>query len=126
MTKLTANLIVDAIEPCLTFWVDRLGFEKTVEVPHDGRIGFVILKRGDSLELMLQTESSLAADVGDVAKGPHGAVLYIEVPDLGPIRHALDGYAHILAERTTFYGAREIIARDPGGHTIFFASHSQA
>ena len=31
--KLTPVLVVDAIEPCLSFWVDRLGFEKTVEVP---------------------------------------------------------------------------------------------
>jgi len=54
MKKLTPVLYVDAIEPCLPFWVDRLGFSKTVEVPHENAIGFVILAR-DGLELMYQT-----------------------------------------------------------------------
>jgi hypothetical protein len=31
--KLSPVLIVDAIEPCLPFWTDRLGFAKVVEVP---------------------------------------------------------------------------------------------
>jgi len=54
MKKLTPNLIVESVEECLRFWVDRLGFTKTVEVPEDDHLGFVILKRGD-LELMLQS-----------------------------------------------------------------------
>ena len=60
--QITANLIVESIEACLPFWVDRLGFEKSVEVPHEGALGFVILKRAGA-ELMLQTRASLAADV---------------------------------------------------------------
>ena len=36
---LTPVLVVDAIEPVLGFWVDRLGFKKTTEVPHEGRLG---------------------------------------------------------------------------------------
>ena len=60
--KITANLFVDAIEPCLEFWVGRLGFEKTVEVPEEGRLGFVILQR-EGAEVMLQTRSSVRADV---------------------------------------------------------------
>jgi len=33
MKKLTPILLVKEIEPSLPFWVDRLGFKKTVEVP---------------------------------------------------------------------------------------------
>ncbi len=122
MNKITANLIVDSIPESLRFWVDRLGFEKTVEVPHEKEIGFVILKRGD-LELMLQSRASLRADVPPAAEGPHHTTLYIEVPDLAPIRKALHDWPTVIPERKTFYGAREIIVKDPAGHLIFFSAH---
>jgi hypothetical protein len=47
------------VEDCLPFWVDRLGFEKTVEVPDDDRLGFVIIERG-AVEVMLQSQRSFA------------------------------------------------------------------
>jgi len=72
---------------------------------------------------MLQSRASLAADVPELAEGAHGAVLYMEVEDLAPLRRALEGYAGVLRERTTFYGAREIITRDPEGNAVFFAAH---
>ena len=58
MNRLTPVLMVEAIEPCLPFWVDRLGFSKTVEVPHGDRLGFAILVR-DGVELMYQTRASV-------------------------------------------------------------------
>ncbi|APR75600.1 Hypothetical protein A7982_00946 [Minicystis rosea] len=122
MKKLTPNLIVDRIEDCLPFWIDRLRFEKTVEVPHERGLGFVILKRGD-VELMLQSRASLRDDVPALAERAHRAVLYLEVDDLAPIRTALDGWPTLVPERTTFYGAREIIVEDPAGNAVFFAAH---
>ena len=122
MNKLTPNLIVASIEACLPFWVDRLHFEKTVEVPDGERLGFVILRRG-AVELMLQTRASLAKDVPAISAAPGPSVLYLEVADLEPIRQALDGYPRVIPERTTFYGAHEIIVRDPDGHVVFFSSH---
>ena len=56
--KITTVLYMDAIEPALAFWVDRLGFTKAVEVPEGDRLGFVILHHGSS-ELMLQTRESV-------------------------------------------------------------------
>jgi hypothetical protein len=29
----------------------------------------------------------------------------------------------VVPERTTFYGARELIVRDPAGNVVFFAEH---
>jgi hypothetical protein len=58
---------VDAIEPLLPFWVDRLGFEKTVEVPDEGRLGFAILQQG-SAEVMLQTHASAGKDPSRLSK----------------------------------------------------------
>ena len=59
--KITAVLLVDEIEKSLPFWVERMGFEKTVEVPEGDRLGFVILVR-DGAELMLQTIASARKD----------------------------------------------------------------
>lgn len=122
MNKLTPNLIVASVEDCLAFWVDRLGFEVTVKVPHEDRVGFVILKRGP-LELMLQSSASLAKDVAPLAGLAFRSALYLDVPDLAPIREALAGWPHVVPERTTFYGAQEIIVADPAGNSIFFAEH---
>jgi catechol 2,3-dioxygenase-like lactoylglutathione lyase family enzyme len=124
MPKLTPNLIVDEIEPCLAFWIDRLGFEKTVEVPEApdaAKLGFVILVR-DELELMLQSRASLAEDVAAIATGPYRSVLYLQVPDLAPIRTSLAGYPTIVDGRKTFYGTEEIIVADPAGNHVFFAA----
>jgi catechol 2,3-dioxygenase-like lactoylglutathione lyase family enzyme len=120
--QVTANLIVESIEACLPFWVERLGFEKTVEVPHGPALGFVILERG-SAKLMLQTRASLADDIVPLGKESYRALLYITVDDLAPIRKALEGYPLALPERTTAYGARELIVKDPAGNGVCFGAH---
>jgi hypothetical protein len=122
MNKLTPNLIVDSVEAGLRFWVDRLGFTKTVEVPEGDKLGFVILTNGKT-ELMLQSVASLRKDVPPLAAGPHHAVVYIEVADLTPIRTKLADWPHVVPERKTPYGAREIIVKDPAGNAVFFAEH---
>ena len=123
MKKLTPNLIVPRIEACLPFWIERLGFEKIIEVPEGKELGFVILRRG-SVELMLQSVASVATDVPPIAAGAHRSVLYLEVDDLAPIRKALEGWPQIVPERTTAYGAREIIVAEPAGNVVFFAEHT--
>ena len=125
MKSIVANLIVASIEDCLAFYVDRLGFTRTIEVPHDGKLGFVSLSRG-ALELMLQSRGSLASDIAGVDPDGFRAALYIEVEQLAPIRKALNGWPRVVPERTTSYGAREIIVRDPAGNVIAFASREAA
>lgn len=120
--KLTPVLIVDAIEPCLAFWVDRLGFAATVTVPHGDRLGFVILVK-DGAEVMYQTRASVADDAPATLdpNGGHSAGLFVEVPDLDAVSRALDGVPLIIPRRTTFYGMDEIGVRAPGGHVVVFA-----
>ena len=125
MKSITANLIVESIETCLAFYVDRLGFAKTVEVPHGGVLGFAILER-DHQQLMLQSRASVAADVAGLEPAGFRAMLYIDVEQLAPIRTALEGWPRVVPERTTPYGAREIIVRDPAGNVVFFASREAA
>ena len=81
--RITPVLFVQAIEPVLPFWVDALGFAKTIEVPHGDKLGFVALQK-DGTEVMYQTYASLGEDMPQIAeaakKGP--TFLYIEVDDL--------------------------------------------
>ena len=121
MKKLTPVLNVDAIEPCLPFWVDRLGFEKTAEMPHEDALGFVILKHG-SVEVMYESRAAVDADLGTPANIPlGGTMLYIEVDDLDDVERRLDGVPHVIPRRKTFYGADEILVREPGGNLVLFA-----
>lgn len=121
MKKLTPVLYVDEIESALTFWVDRLGFEKTMEVPHGGRLGFVGLQKG-AVEIMYQTRESVAADVPSLAESPTGGTfLFIEVEDVDAVEKALEGVEPVIPRRKTFYGADELVVREPGGNVITFA-----
>jgi hypothetical protein len=118
--KLTPVLYVESIDPCLDFWY-RLGFEKTVEVPHDQVLGFVILQK-DNVEIMYQSWDSVAADVPALADSPAGGTfLFIEVDDVDFIDRTLNDIPRIVPRRKTFYGADEVIVREPGDNVITFA-----
>jgi uncharacterized glyoxalase superfamily protein PhnB len=125
--KVTAVLFVEEVEPCVKFWTERMGFEKTVEVPEGNKLGFVILVKGN-VELMYQSYASAEKDspaMGVIArKGP--TFLYFEVENLEAVKAAVKGAEVVLPERTTFYGAREIGIKDPGGHHLTFAQFAAA
>jgi uncharacterized glyoxalase superfamily protein PhnB len=122
VNKITPVLLVDEVEPCIHFWVDRLGFEKTIEVPEGNKIGFVTLQKG-SIELMYQSYSSVQKDdpnrADSIRKGP--TFLYVEVGNLDEALAAVKGAPVVMPVRTTFYGSKEIGVKDPGGHIITFA-----
>ncbi len=122
--KITPVLIVEEIEKSLVFWVERMGFTRTVDVPEGDRLGFVILAR-DGAELMMQTLTSVRKDEPKFAPegiNTKGSALFIEVEDFAEVRQRLDGYPILMPERVTFYGMREIGVSEPGGHTVIFAA----
>ncbi len=126
MQSLTPVLFVPAIEPCLELWVDRLGFAKVVEVPEGDALGFVILVKGP-VSVMYQSYASLEKDVPallDEGKASRTFV-YTQVDDLDEIAPKLEGFEVVVPDRTTFYGAREIGIREPGGHVVVFSQHSE-
>jgi uncharacterized glyoxalase superfamily protein PhnB len=120
--RITPVLYVKEIEPCVTFWVERLGFHKTAEVPDGDRLGFVILQKGN-VEIMYQSFASAEKDTHAAAKEIDGGrtFLYIEVEKLDEVISALKGVTVVVPLRTTFYGAREIGIKDPAGHVVLFA-----
>jgi Glyoxalase/Bleomycin resistance protein/Dioxygenase superfamily len=121
--KITPVLMLEEIEKSLPFWVDRMGFAKTVDVPEGDRLGFVILVH-DGAELMLQTIESVRKDTPQFvpAGNSHDVGLFIEVEDFADILKRLEGYPTALPERTTAYGMREIGVREPNGHIVIFAA----
>lgn len=122
LRKIVPIIAVDAIEPCLSFWTDRLGFALVVEVPHEDRLGFVILVK-DGFEVMYQTRASIDADVPEMAATTqgHGIVLYLDVDDINAVERMVAGLEVVVPRRTTFYNAEEIYVRAPCGTVVGFA-----
>jgi uncharacterized glyoxalase superfamily protein PhnB len=120
--RITPILFVEEIEPCAKFWTERLGFQKTAEVPEGNKLGFVILQKGGT-EIMYQSYASVEKDMpainAVVRKGP--TFLYIEVDNLDAVISAVKGAEVYMPVRTTFYGAKEIGVKDPAGHYVAFA-----
>ncbi|HZF27470.1 MAG TPA: VOC family protein [Steroidobacteraceae bacterium] len=120
--KLTPVLFVKRIEPCLDFWEKRLGFTRLAEVPEGDHLGFVLLMR-DGIEVMYQTWSSVGSDIPPL--GSEAATsrqfLYVDVDDLTSFETALKGIDYVVPKRKTFYGATEIIVREPAGHVVTFS-----
>src|SRR5207244_10548152 len=82
--RITPVLLVKEIEPIVPFWVERLGFSKTIEVPDGNKLGFAAFQKGTA-EVMYQTYESVEKDAppsmsAGAGKGP--AYLYLEVEDL--------------------------------------------
>ncbi|HEY3769125.1 MAG TPA: VOC family protein [Candidatus Angelobacter sp.] len=120
--KITALLFAHEIEPCLEFWTERMGFQKTVEVPEGDKVAFAILEK-NGMELMYQSFASVEKDNAAIAaaarKGP--SFLYIEVADLNDALEASKGAELTMPVRTTFYNSKEFGIKDPAGHYFIFA-----
>jgi uncharacterized glyoxalase superfamily protein PhnB len=125
--KLTPILFVEEVEPCVKFWMELFGFQKTAEVPDGNKLAFAMLQKG-SIELMYQSYSSADKDVAAVAqavrRGP--TFLYVEVGDLDQTISAIQGSPVVMPVRDTFYGSKEIGIKDPAGHYITFAQFGAA
>jgi uncharacterized glyoxalase superfamily protein PhnB len=126
LTHLAPVLIVDSVEPCLAFWVDRFGFEGRNQVPGpDGKLVFASVEK-DGIEVMYQTRASVLADSPASASElvGHSTVLFITVPDLDSVERAVAGAPIVKPRHKTFYGSVELYVREPGGNTVGFAQFS--
>jgi uncharacterized glyoxalase superfamily protein PhnB len=120
-------LVVDRVEPCLTFWVDRFGFTVENRVPGaDGQLIFASVKK-DGLEVMYQTRASVIADSPGIAAelDGHSVTLFITVNDLDAVERAIAGAPVVKPRHQTFYGSTEIYVREPGGNTVGFAAFTK-
>lgn len=121
--RITPVLLVQEIEPLIPFWVDQLGFAKTMEVPDGNKLAFISFQKG-SAEVMYQTYNSVEKDAPPPmahAARKGSTYLYMEVDNLDALLAALKDTPKVIPERTAFYGMREFAVQDPGGHFITFA-----
>ena len=122
MKRLTPILLVEEIEPCLPFWLERLGFQKVTEVPEGDKLSFVILAK-DNVQVMYQSRASVEKDLPALAQGAFksSTVLYLEVDNVRAVAERLKGVEVVVPLRETFYGATEIGVRAPCGNMVSFA-----
>ncbi len=128
LKHLAPVLVVESVEPCMRFWVDRFGFEPANQVPGpDGALVFASV-RSDGIEIMYQTRASVLAERPDSAADleGHSTALFITVEDLDTVEKAIAGAPIVKARHRTFYGSSEIYVREPGGNTVGFAQMDQA
>jgi uncharacterized glyoxalase superfamily protein PhnB len=123
INKSTPVLHVKSVEPSLKFWTERFGFKKTIEVPEGDHLGFIALENG-SVEVMYQTYSGMKADPANplaqaVEQGP--SFLFMEVSDINAVAESLKGAEIVQPIHDTFYGSKEIVAKEPGGHFVIFS-----
>lgn len=131
--KLSPVLIVEAVEPCLAFWTNGLGFRQVNAVPgEDGRLVFASVER-DAVEIMYQTRASVLAAEPEATRAErareiagHAAALFIEVNDLDAVEGALIGAPVVKVRHETFYGTAELYVREPGGTTVGFSMRLSA
>ena len=123
VNKSTPILHVKSVEASLKFWTERFGFHKTIEVPEGDHLGFVALEN-DKVEIMYQTYAGMQADPANplakaVEQGP--SFLFMEVPDIKAAEQALKGADIVQPIHDTFYGSKEIVVKEPGGHFVIFS-----
>lgn len=126
LKQLTPVLIVDKVEPCLEFWVDRLGFEVTNKVPDpEGKLVFASVQRG-GIEIMYQTRASVVQELPGAARelDGHSVSLFITVDNLDAVEKSIAGAPVVKPRHQTFYGSTEIYVTEPGGNTVGFAQFS--
>jgi uncharacterized glyoxalase superfamily protein PhnB len=121
--KVTPLLVVDRIEPSLGFY-EALGYRAVISVPHEERLGFVLLAQ-DASQIMLQTRESLAVDLPAISSHGATSLLYVDVESLETALLAAQGVEIIVPTRTTSYGAREAFVREPSGQIVAFAEEEK-
>src|SRR4029077_983979 len=115
--------IVETVEPCVAFWVERFGFTAENQVPGEGgKLIFASVKQG-AIEIMYQTRASVVAEnpAGAAELNGHSAALFITVDDLDAAERAARGAPVVKPRHQTFHGSTEFYIKDPGGNTIGFA-----
>jgi predicted enzyme related to lactoylglutathione lyase len=130
--KVTPVLVVEKIEPVVSFW-KKLAVPPTTEVPSSAGAGlaFAIFSAG-GVEIMYQTAASVQEDLVGAASakeafrpGPQQSTLYIEVGNLAEVESRLQAEQLVMPRRETFYGATEVAYADPAGNVIVFAQRNK-
>lgn len=124
MQKVAPTLIVEVVEPTMEFMIDRLGFQKVVDVPGESGLAFAMLVNGN-VEIHLQSKKSAVKDIPyfSEVKTPPSSFLYIDVEDVNALYEKLKDVDILKPIEKTFYGATHFFIREPGGHVLGFSQN---
>jgi uncharacterized glyoxalase superfamily protein PhnB len=119
--RLTPILYTDDVEACVKFWVERMHFEVTAEVPDGERLAFAALQTG-TIELMYGSYASLDKEPSVAGSYQRGTgFLFLEVDHLDWVLAAMRGVPIVMPVHETFDGSTEFTVKDPAGRLITFA-----
>jgi uncharacterized glyoxalase superfamily protein PhnB len=132
--KLTPNLMVDAMNRTLDFYINILGFDFVMGVPENSQevviqrqpkqdLQFSLVKSGN-VEIMFQSQKSLTAEIPQFQGVPVGAssTFYFDVENVKGLYAKIKGEVALVKElETKFYGKDEFYIRDPEGYILCFA-----
>lgn len=123
--RLATILVADQIEPCLDFWVDRLGFQVRMQVQGDDQLDFAVLGR-DDVEVMYRSRASLGTEAASSFEPEalsSSAVLYIHVEDIDAVLSRLDDSDIVSSTQESAFGSRIVYLREPSGSLIALVAH---
>jgi uncharacterized glyoxalase superfamily protein PhnB len=121
--KLTPNLLVANVERSLAFYVDTLGFARSMTVPEQSPFVFAAVTSG-SIEIFVNDAATAVKEYPAFVGKPIGATgtMFIEVEGVDAIHDRLKSHVKIVMPIVTqFYGMREFAIEDPDGYVITFA-----
>ena len=121
--KLTPNLLVANVERSLAFYVDTLGFSRSMTVPEQSPFVFAAVTSG-SIEIFVNDAATAVKEYPAFVGKPIGATgtMFIEVEGVDALHDRLKARVKIVMPIVTqFYGMREFAIEDPDGYVITFA-----
>jgi lactoylglutathione lyase len=121
--KLTPNLLVANVERSLAFYVDTLGFARSMTVPEQSPFVFAAVTSGP-IEVFVNDAATAVKEYPAFVGKPIGATgtMFIEVEGIDALHDSLKSSVKIVMPIVTqFYGMREFAIEDPDGYVITFA-----
>lgn len=127
LESLTPNIIVDDVNQAVDYYAEKLGFTLLASVPEKGTYNWAMVQR-DGVSIMFQSLESIQEDMPSLkidSKGSLGT-FFIRMKGIDELYNQVKGKVEIAHDmRTTFYGMKEFVIRDPNGYFLAFAEPIQ-
>jgi uncharacterized glyoxalase superfamily protein PhnB len=123
LISLSPNLISKSVNSSVDFYTKHLGFSLVASVPEQGTYDWAMIQR-DSVTLMFQSLPSLQQDMPSLKLETKGSLgtFFIKMKGIDELYDSVKGKVEIsLDMRTTFYGMKEFVVKDPDGYFMCFA-----
>lgn len=118
---ITTNIMVKNVKETIKFYEEKLGFQKILSVPEEGKIlNFAILNK-DKISIMIQEQKNLIEEYSTLKTDEivPTFTLFITVDDVSIVYNELKDRVKIAKElHKTFYGKDEFAIFDNNGNIL--------